>query len=38
MERGKSNSLVIVVVILVLTVLGLGGYLVYDKVFNKATE
>lgn len=33
-EGKKSNGLIILVVVLVLLVLGLGGYITYDKVFK----
>jgi len=36
MEK-KSKGKTIVIVILVLAVLGLGGYIVYDKVLNIVT-
>lgn len=38
MEEKKNTGLIIVIVILLIAVLGLGGYLVYDKVINKTNE
>lgn len=35
MEKKQSRGLIVLVVILILIVLGLGGYLVYDKVLSK---
>ena len=35
MESNKNNGLIILIVILSLLVIGLGGYIVYDKVINK---
>ena len=38
-EKKKNNALIVLVVILCLMVLGLGGYIVYDKVLsNKSDE
>ncbi len=39
MEETKKSSkgLIILIIVLIICVLGLGGYIVYDKVLNKAT-
>lgn len=34
-EKKKNNTLIVLVVVLCLLVLGLGGYIVYDKVLSK---
>ena len=37
-EKSKNNGLIMLVVILFLLVLGLGGYIVYDKVLSNKEE
>lgn len=34
MEKGKSKGLIFLIIILMLLVLGLGGYIIYDKVMK----
>ena len=40
MEETKKNSkgLIVLVIILIICILGLGGYIVYDKMLNKQTK
>lgn len=39
MENNKnSKGLIVLVIILIICILGLGGYIVYDKILNKTTQ
>ena len=35
MEKQKNKVLIVLVIVLLFVILGLGGYIVYDKVLNK---